>query len=46
MHDITIGQHDHFEAVKVQNLSNIGVVSHQVGVAEATVGGAAAPPTE
>ena len=40
------GQHDHFEAEKLQNLSKFGVASHEVGVAKAKVGGAAAPPTE
>ena len=31
---------------ELQNLSKIGVASHEVGVAEIKVGGAAAPPTE
>ena len=45
-HGIAHGQHDHFEAEKLQNPSRIGMASHKVGVAEAKVGGAAAPPTE
>ena len=40
------GQHDHFETEKLQNPSKIGMASHKVGVAEAKVGGAVAPPTE
>ena len=35
MHDWTEGQRDHFEAVKVLNLSKIDVASPAVGVAEA-----------
>ena len=34
-------QHGHFEAEKIQNLSQIGVASYEVGVAEAKVDGAA-----
>ena len=39
-HGIGQGQHEHFEAEKLQNPSKIGVVSHKVGVAVASAGGA------
>ena len=41
---IGLGQREHFEAGKLQNLLKIGVASHEVGVAKDKVGGAAAPP--
>ena len=42
---IAWGQRENFEAGQLQNLSKIGVASHEVGVAETKVGGAAAPTT-
>ena len=45
-HGIAQDQHDHFEAEKLQNPSQIGVARHKVGVAEAKIGVAASPPTE
>ena len=46
--DIAQGQYNHFVAEKLENLSKIGVAGegHEVGVAEAKVGGVAAPPTK
>ena len=45
-HGIALGQWDHFETGKLQNLSKIGVTSHEVGGAKAKVGEAPTPPTE
>ena len=42
-HSIGFDQREHFEAGELQNLLNIGVASHEVGVAEDKVSGAAAP---